>query len=166
MVVISCFATYSYLYRAVADTYGQNSGSGTFRWFLRRRSPLVQFIGLMLPIYFIIFSYYFSSTGGREQDCWSFEKPAQYFIDMQSLVYYSDKHILIGQLMLAAFSVAFVLTIWNRIQRLVQPDLELPLWRTLSRSGTSVWPHTPTITWIGKRLKWLVLLRKLNPIRF
>ena len=87
---------------------------------------------------FLLFSYYFSSTGGREQDCWSFEKPAQYFIDMQSLVYYSDKHILIGQLMLAAFSVAFVLTIWNRIQRLVQPDLELPLWRTLSRSGTSV----------------------------
>ena len=79
----------------------------------------MQFIDLRLPIYFIVFPYYFSSTGGYERDYWSFEKLAQYFIDMKSLVYYSDKHILIGQLMLAVFAIAFVLTIWDRIQRLV-----------------------------------------------
>ena len=73
----------------------------------------------MLPIYFIMFSYYFSSTGGYERDYWLFEKPAQYFIDMKSLVYYSDKQILIGQLMLVVFAVTFVLTIWDCIQRLV-----------------------------------------------
>ena len=129
---------------------------GIFRQFLRHLSPLLQFISLIIPIYFIMFSYYFSSAGRYERDYWSFEKLAQYFIDMKSLVYYSDKHISIGQLMPAVFAVASVLTIWNRIQHLVQSDSELSLWQTLIDGKEQFLLTAIGLTWFFFRVPWHV----------
>ena len=38
------------------------------------------------------------------------------------MVYYSDKHIIVGQLVLVMLAIDFLLTVWDRIQRVIHRE--------------------------------------------
>ena len=84
--------------------------------------PTLTFIGALVPAYFILFSYYFylSNAHGGDSDHKGLEWLTDYFFSMKSLVSFRDDHILIGQVLLFLFAIAFILTIISRIRQCYQ----------------------------------------------
>ena len=85
------------------------------RAFIKNLKPLLLFLGFMLPVYFITFSYYLSSTVGHARSYWELKALKEYFFANKSLVYFRDDHILIMRIMLCFLAAAFLLTLWDRI---------------------------------------------------
>ena len=156
VVVMTCFATYTHLYQALTDTFGSKNFNRNWRQVLSRLAPLAHFAGLMLPIYFIMLAYYLSSTVGYQQDYWQLKRLIQYFFDMKSLVYYSDRHIIIGRLMLVVLAIAFLLTIWDRIQRVIHRDRDQPIWLALIDGKEQFLLMAGGLTWLFFNVPWSV----------
>jgi len=120
---LSFFAFFSYLYSAFTEIWGHRKKSQNYeeaqfsnlKTFIRRLKPFLLFLGFMLPAYFIMFSYYLSSTSGYARDYWDLKALKEYFLGSKSLVYFRDNHILIMHIMLGFLAVAFLLTLWSRI---------------------------------------------------
>ena len=85
---------------------------------IKFKLTLIFLIGL-IPAYVILFSYYFylSSTHGNDGDHKGFAWLMDYFFSMKSLVSFRDDHVLIGQVLLMLFAIAFVLTVISRIRQ-------------------------------------------------
>ncbi|RKU38232.1 hypothetical protein C6496_06970 [Candidatus Poribacteria bacterium] len=77
---------------------------------------ILLFLGSMLPAYVILLSYYLVKRegGGFHR---SFEGLMQYFLSIGSIISFRDAHILIGNLLLAVLTIAFLLTIFDRIRK-------------------------------------------------
>ena len=124
LLSLSFFAFFSYLYLAFVALWGrkkeqQNDERTTFpnvRIFVVKLKPLLLFLGFMLPAYFIMLSYYLSSTSGYERSYRNPEWLREYFFNMKSLVSFRDDHIVIGRILLYLIAVVFLLTIWYRIR--------------------------------------------------
>ena len=121
---LSFFAFFSYLYSAFVEIWGvkresQNDDgarTGNFRTFIGKLKPLLSFVGFMLPIYFIMFSYYLHTTSGHTLNYGGLKQLKKFFFNMSSLVYFRDDHILIGRILLCLLGVVFLLTLWYRIR--------------------------------------------------
>lgn len=120
---LSFFALFSYLYSAFVEIWGRKNSESdkvarftNLKTFIRKLKPFLSFLGYMLPAYFIMLSYYLSSTRGYGRDYRSTEWLKEYFFDMKSLVYFRDDYIIIGRILLYLFAVAFLLTLWYRIR--------------------------------------------------
>ena len=70
-----------------------------------------------IPLYLLMFSYYLDRRGPGG-DYHSFEELTDYCLSMKSLVAFRDDHIIIGQLLLAVFAVALVITLLKRLQQI------------------------------------------------
>ena len=120
---LSLFAIFSYFYSAFVETWGRRQGIQDEQWarfsklknFIGKLKPLLLFLGFMLPAYFIMFSYYLSSTRGYSRNYWEMKNLKEYFFGHKSLVYFRDNHILIMKIMMGFLVVAFLLTLWDRI---------------------------------------------------
>ena len=120
---LSFFAIFSYPYSAFVEAWGrrkeiQDDNEARFinlKIFIKKLKPLLIFVGCMLPAYFIMFSYYLSSTREYSRNYWEAKALKEYFFGHKSLVYFRDNHILIMQIMLGFLAVAFLLTLWGRI---------------------------------------------------
>ncbi len=77
---------------------------------------ILLFLGVMLPAYVILLSYYLVKRegGGFHR---SFEGLMQYFLSIGSIVSFRDAHVLIGNLLLAVLTIAFLLTIFDRVRK-------------------------------------------------
>ena len=78
--------------------------------------PILLFLGSMLPAYVIFLSYYLVKRqgGGYHR---SFEGLKEYFLSIGSIVSFRDAHILIGNLLFAVLTIAFLLTLIDRIRK-------------------------------------------------
>ncbi|MDE0427185.1 MAG: hypothetical protein OXN25_20205 [Candidatus Poribacteria bacterium] len=74
------------------------------------------FLGTMLPAYIILLTYYLVKRegGGFHR---SFEGLMQYFLSVGSIISFRDAHSLIGNLLLAVFASAFLLTVIDRVRK-------------------------------------------------
>ena len=74
------------------------------------------FLGSMLPAYIILLTYYLVKRegGGFHR---SFEGLMKYFLSVGSIVSFRDDHVLIGNLLLALLTLAFLFTIIDRIRK-------------------------------------------------
>lgn len=74
------------------------------------------FLGSMLPAYIILLTYYLVKRegGGFHR---SFEGLMKYFLSVGSIVSFRDDHVLIGNLLLAVLTLAFLFTIIDRIRK-------------------------------------------------
>ena len=79
--------------------------------------PILLFLGSMLPAYVILLSYYLVKRegGGFHR---SFEGLMKYFLSIGSIVSFRDAHVLIGNLLLAVLTIAFLLTLIDRMRRI------------------------------------------------
>ena len=112
---LSFFAFFSYFHSAFLETWGRNEERvSDLKSFVGKLKPLLLFLGFMLPAYFIMFSYYLS-TSGYERRGPDVETLKKYLFDNKSLVYFRDNHILIMHIMLGFLAVVFLLTLWDRI---------------------------------------------------
>ena len=121
VLAMSFFAFFWYIYSACVETWGskehpqRNGSSGALKAFAGKLKPLLLFLGVMLPVYFITFSYYLSSTVGYEREYRSLKTLKEYFFGNKSLVYYRDEHILIMRILLVFLAIAFLLTLYQRV---------------------------------------------------
>jgi len=123
LLSLSFFAFFSYLYSAFVETWGtrkesqngEEARSDSLKAFIRKLKPFLIFLGSMIPAYFIMFSYYLSSTSGYFRYYWDSRALKEYFFDCKSLVYFQDKHIFIMHVMMVFLAVVFLLTLWDRI---------------------------------------------------
>ena len=78
---------------------------------------ILLFLGSMLPTYVILLTYYLVKRegGGYHR---SFEGLMKYFLSIGSIVSFRDAHILIGNLLLALLTIAFLFTLIDRGRRL------------------------------------------------
>ena len=74
------------------------------------------FLGSMLPAYIILLTYYLVKRegGGFHR---SFEGLMKYFLSVGSIVSFRDDHVLIGNLLLALLTLAFLFTVIDRIRK-------------------------------------------------
>ena len=122
VLCLSSFALISYLRSALVGTWGhrrvlpagRRALPGDLKTFTRKLKPILLFLGYMLPAYFIMFSYYLSSTVGYSRYYRDLKTLKEYFFGNKSLVYFRDDHILIMRIMLGFLVTAFLLTLWNR----------------------------------------------------
>ena len=81
-------------------------------------------------------SYYLDGRGS-EGTYRSFEQLTNYFLSIKSLVAFRDNHILVGQILLAVFGIAFLYTLINRAQKIRDSVKEKtgkkPFWRLVLR---------------------------------
>ena len=77
---------------------------------------ILLFLGSMLPAYVILLSYYLVKRegGGYHR---SFEGLMKYFLSIGSIVSFRDAHVLIGNLLLAVLTIAFLLTVVDRFRK-------------------------------------------------
>ena len=77
---------------------------------------ILLFLGSMLPAYIILLTYYLVKRegGGFHR---SFEGLMKYFLSVGSIVSFRDDHVLIGSLLLAVLTIAFLFTIIDRIRK-------------------------------------------------
>ena len=144
LITISVLAVFSFTYSRIYANYAltpADDESGGGQHFIQSYlKPVATFFGLMLPLYLLMFSYYLErrGPGGRYH---SFEELTDYFWSMKSLVAFRDDHILIGQLLLAVFTVALVITLFKRLQQIQtilgdetdRPVATQPIWSLLVR---------------------------------
>ena len=132
LLAITFLTIFSPLY-----TVGRNGESGSNDWrFESKSKPILAFLGLMLPFYLLRLSYYLDRRGS-EGTYRSFEQLTNYFLSMKSLVAFRDNHILVGQILLAVFGIAFLYTLINRAQKIRDSVKEKtgkkPFWRLVLR---------------------------------
>ena len=101
------------LYEQVQQGAGRNARTAV------RLSPLkalFSFVGYMSPAYFIMLSYYLSSTYGHRPEYWDAGRLMAYFWDHKSLVYFRDDYVRIMHWLLGFYAVAASWTIagWIR----------------------------------------------------
>ena len=106
-VSLTVFGVFLYIYDALE--------SPRVRLTAQLKSILL-FLGSMLPAYVILLSYYLVKRegGGYYR---SFEGLMKYFLSIGSIVSFRDAHILIGNLLLAVLTIAFLLTVIDRIRK-------------------------------------------------
>ena len=75
---------------------------------------------------------------------------------MKSMVYYSDKHIIVGQLVLVMLAIAFLLTVWDRIQRVIHRDRDQPIWVSVIDGKEQFLLAAGGLTWLFFYVPWLV----------
>ena len=90
----------------------------SIRCLFRDLRPLVQFAGYMLPIYFVLATYYLQSlkdhnSGNHKGIKWTWE----YFWGVKSIVYFTDWHIPVNQALLGILGLAVVMSLIHRISR-------------------------------------------------
>ena len=144
VVSLTFSAAFSFFYRALEKIYGHKRGaSGNGKsWFNNLKAfvialkPAVLFIGLMLPAYFIMMTYYLEKTVGYGRTYKSLAELMSYFFDMKSLVAFRDEHILVGRILLAVLAITFLITVWVKLRTLYWWHVQLP---ESSRSDTSWW---------------------------
>ena len=144
VVSLTFCAAFSFFYRALEKIYGHKRGaSGNGKsWFSNLKAfvialkPAVLFIGLMLPAYFIMMTYYLEKTVGYGRTYKSLAELMSYFFDMKSLVAFRDEHILVGRILLAVLAITFLITVWVKLRTLYWWHVQLP---ESSRSDTSWW---------------------------
>ena len=144
VISLTFCTTFSFFYRALEKIYGHKrgaSGNGN-SWFNNLKAfvialkPAVLFIGLMLPAYFIMMTYYLEKTVGYGRTYKSLAELMSYFFDMKSLVAFRDEHILVGRILLAVLAITFLITVWVKLRTLYWWHVQLP---ESSRSDTSWW---------------------------
>ena len=156
VVIMTCFAIYSHLYIVLTDTCPSKDSKINWKQVLSGLMPLVHFVGFMLPIYFIMLAYYLSSTVGYQQNHWQFTHLLEYFFNMKSMVYYSDKHIIVGQLVLVMLAIAFLLTVWDRIQRVIHRERDQPIWVSVIDGKEQFLLAAGGLTWLFFYVPWSV----------
>jgi hypothetical protein len=120
---LSFFAFFSCLHSAFVEIWGtrkelqndEGTRSSSLSVLIGKLKPFLEFLGFMLPAYFIMFSYYLSSTMGYARNYWDLKALEEYFFNNKSLVYFRDNHILIMHVVLGVLVVAFLLTLRDRI---------------------------------------------------
>ena len=121
VITISVLAIFSFTYSRIYADYVLTSAdreNGRAQHFIQSYlKPIATLFGLMLPLYLLMFSYYLDRRGS-DGDYHSFEELTDYFLSMKSLVAFRDDHIIIGQLLLAVFAVALVITLLKRLQQI------------------------------------------------
>ena len=121
MITISVLAifsfTYSHVYANYVLTRAESESCGPQFFIQSYLKPIATFLGLMLPLYLLMFSYYLERRGSSSR-YHSFEELTDYFLSMKSLVAFRDDHIIIGQLLLAVFAMALVITLLTRLQKI------------------------------------------------
>ena len=123
---LTFFALFSSGYDALRGMWGYKETSQPlaqrFKEGLTKLKPALTFIGSLIPAYFILFSYYFYLTNahGEDGNHKGFAWLNDYFFGMKSLVSFRDDHVLIGRVLLVFFTIAFVLTVINRIWQCYQ----------------------------------------------
>lgn len=126
---------YISVYEIVKDIWTSNSETNSLlprlkESMARVRSELI-FVGVLLPAYFLFFNHYlYLADNHVDKGYKEFEWLLDYFLSMKSLVSFRDDHILIGQVLLLVFSVAFILTIICRIfnRKNEISDENKPIW--------------------------------------
>ena len=120
--VFSSF-TYSRIYANYALTPSDGE-SGEIQHFIQSYlKPIAAFLGLMLPRYLLMFSYFYLERCGPGGCYHSFEELTDYFLSMKSLVAFRGDHIIIGELLLAVFIAALVITWLKRLKQIQRPYL-------------------------------------------
>ena len=80
---------------------------------------------------------YYLDRRGSEDVYRSFEQLTNYSLSMKSLVAFRDHHILVGQILLAVFGIAFLYALINRAQKIRERIREKtggePFWRLVLR---------------------------------
>lgn len=142
---LSFFAVFSYLYSGFVEIWGHNENlhnDSKIKLFIVKLKPLLIFFGYMLPAYFIMLSYYLSSTFGYAKNYWDMKSLKDYFWGNKSLVYFRDDHILIMRIMMGFLALAFLMTLYDRIvtvyrlrrkARTESPDSDVPKQRLWTR---------------------------------
>ena len=124
MISLTFFGGFSYLYGALQKTWGYRETPeasnrtliSSLKSFAVALKPVLLFLGVMLPAYFIMMSYYLAKRGddgGYEGSEWL----KDYFFSMKSLVSFRDDRILINRILLIVFAIAFLLTVINRVRQ-------------------------------------------------
>ena len=137
LITVSVLAVFSFTYSHIYANYVLTRVEGEsyrVQYFIQSYlKPTATFLGLMLPLYLLMFSYYLDrrGSGGRYN---SFEELTDYFLSMKSLVAFRDDHIIIGQLLLAVFVVAWVITLLTRLQK-----IQARIRDKTSRSTQPIW---------------------------
>ena len=144
---------------------------------------ILLFLGSLLPAYVILLSYYLVKRegGGFHR---SFEGLMKYFLSIGSIVSFRDTHVLIGNLLLAVITIAFLLTIIDRIRayRVISSENENHAWITavVNRRDafllvalmltflyfTSPWSLRSGGMWISDRIHIYILLALLPFLSF
>ncbi len=77
---------------------------------------ILLFLGSLLPAYVILLTYYLVKRegGGFHR---SFEGLMKYFLSVGSIVSFRDDHVLIGNLLLAVLTIAFLFTVIDRFRK-------------------------------------------------
>ena len=122
MISLTFFAVFLSLYEALHKTWGYREISGdngktlarNLKRFAGKLKPTFLFLVSMLPVYFIMISYYLDKPR-RGVGHMDFEWLREYFFSMKSLVSFRDEHILIGRVLLVVFAIAFLLTLIDRV---------------------------------------------------
>ena len=143
VISLTFCATFSFFYNALEKIYGHKKGSSgngkswfnNLKTFVIALKPAVLFIGLMLPAYFIMMTYYLEKTVGYGRTYKSLAELKSYFFNMKSLVAFRDDHILVGRILLAVLAITFLITIWVKV-RTVYWHVQLP---ESNRSDKSWW---------------------------
>ena len=123
---LTFFALFSPIYEVLQGMWGYKETSKPlahrFKNGVTKLKPALTFVGALVPAYFILFSYYFylSNAHGGDGEHKGLEWLNDYFFSMKSLVSFRDDHVLIGQVLLVFFAIAFVLTVINRISQCYQ----------------------------------------------
>ena len=143
---LTFFALYGSVYDILKGVWGYKETSEPLKHRFKdgvvKLKPALTFVGALVPAYFILFSYYFylSNAHGSDGEHKGFEWLNDYFFSMKSLVSFRDDHVLIGQVLLVFFAIAFVLTIINRIRQSHQ-FRESEEWK---ETGERVWTRVLT----------------------
>ncbi len=85
---------------------------------VRKHKSLLIFIVTLIPAYSILLAYYLYliNTHGGDGNHRGFVWLIDYFFSMKSLVSFRDEHVLIGQMVMLLFCIAFIFTVINRIK--------------------------------------------------
>ena len=146
IISLTFFAFYSSVHSLLNGTSGyKETSNAPMRRFgdsITKLKPTLIFLVGLIPAYFILFSYYFylTNTHGSDGNHKGFDWLNDYFFGMKSLVSFRDDHILIGQVLLVFFAIAFVLTVINRIWQYYQ-FRESEAWK---ETGERLWTRIVT----------------------
>jgi hypothetical protein len=123
----SHFSSYALLIFALSFLPGVYFLAGWFQWW-ESLKKLLQFVGYLVPAYFILFNTFLINPETRAPEKWlakhshtqfasyrPFEQLWKYFIDVRSLVYFNDSYIYVSWILLAFMGGCIV---WTLIQRI------------------------------------------------
>ena len=120
---ITFFGIFSFVYQALLSRWGYEidsddraASSQQSEQFMANLKSSLLFLGTMVPAHFILMLYYLAKRegGGYHR---SFESLTKYLLSIGSIVSFRDDHLLIGQILMVVFTLAFLITIVIRIQQ-------------------------------------------------